>query len=169
MASLATSDEDMVIISDLDEVPFPDVVDRLAFSEIETPLQLRPHWFNFDWDTYLGPWPHASIQVYTAGFLRRLFAAGGGADFGARNLPAREIRGLWGWHASWFGDDALLLDKLASYAHALDDKDRLALGAGVGGLQERRAAGFDMFHQRRRLNRRPRLPVHAHLLTSAHR
>lgn len=164
VAPLATSDDDLVIVSDLDEVPFPEAVDRLAFSELETPLQLRPHWFNFDWNTYLGAWPHASINVYTAGILRQLFAAGRGADLGARTVPAREIRGLRGWHASWFGDDELLLDKLASYAHALDDKDRLALAGGAGDLQRRRASGFDMFHERRALDRRPRLPAYAFLL-----
>lgn len=165
VASLARSDHDLVIVSDLDEVPFPDVVDRLAFSRIDAPLRLRPHWFNFDWNTYLGAWPHASIHVYTAGFLRRLFAAGRGADFGGRTVPAREIRGLHGWHASWFGDDALLLDKLASYAHALDEKDRRALAEGPHGLAARRAAGFDMFHERRKLDGQPRLPAYARLLT----
>jgi DNA-binding transcriptional ArsR family regulator len=163
-ALLATSDDDLVIVSDLDEVPFPEVVDRLAFSRLKAPLQLRPHWFNFDWNTYLGGWAHASIRVYTAGFLRRLFAAGRGVEFGNGAVPAREIEGLCGWHASWFGDDELILDKLASYAHATDPKDRLALARGANGLRRRRAAGFDMFGERRKLDRRPRLPAYAFLL-----
>jgi beta-1,4-mannosyl-glycoprotein beta-1,4-N-acetylglucosaminyltransferase len=166
-AALARKDDDLVIVSDLDEVPFPDVVDRLAFSRLAMPLGLRPHWFNFDWSTYLGAWAHASIHVYTAGFLRRLFAAGRGIEFGKRTVPAREVEGLSGWHASWFGDDDQILDKLASYAHAHEPKDRLALARGAAGLRHRRAAGFDMFGHRRKLDRLPRLPAYAFLVARA--
>jgi hypothetical protein len=163
-ALLAPPDDALIVVSDLDEVPFPEVVDRLAFSRLDRPLCLRPHWFNFDWNTYLGGWAHASIRFFTAGFLRRLFAAERGAEFGKGAVPAREIEGLWGWHASWFGDDDLILDKLASYVHAREHKDRLALARGADGLRHRRAAGFDMFGYHRKQSRLPRLPAYASLL-----
>jgi hypothetical protein len=164
VAALHPADDDLVIISDVDEVPFPEVVDRLAFADFDSLLFVRPHWFNFNWQTYLGAWPHASIQFYIAGFLRGLFAAGRGDEVGRRAVPGREVQGLHGWHASWFGSDEMVLDKLASYAHALDDKDVLAAAEGAEGVRRRRAAGFDMFGFRRRLEVSPRLPAHAHLL-----
>ena len=164
VAPLATKDDDLVVVSDVDEVPFPDVINRLAFSRLAAPVYLRPHWFNFDWNTYLGAWAHASIRVFTAGFLRRLFASGRGAEFGRGAVPGREVEGLYGWHASWFGDDDQILDKLASYAHATEPKDRLALAGGADGLRHRRATGFDIFGHRRKLDQLPRLPAHASLL-----
>jgi hypothetical protein len=55
----------------------------------------------------------------------------------------------------------MLLEKLASYSHAGDDKDRLAATEGVEGIHRRRNSGFDMYGEQEKLSRRPRLPVHA--------
>jgi beta-1,4-mannosyl-glycoprotein beta-1,4-N-acetylglucosaminyltransferase len=160
-SAISNDDDDLVIISDIDEVPYPEVVDRLARSDFDVPLCVRPHWFNFDWDTYLGPWPHPSIRFYPAGLLRRLCDAGRSAEIGSCSVPGREVAGLLGWHASWFGPDEMLLDKLASYSHAGDDKDRLAATEGAEGIHRRRNSGFDMYGEQEKLSRRPRLPVHA--------
>ncbi len=161
-AELATAEDDLIIISDVDEVPFPEVVDRLAFSRFDGPIFIRPHWFNFNWNTYLGPWLDPSIRFYTAGFLRRLFAAGRGGAIGRSAVPGRELDGLLGWHASWFGSDEANLDKLRSYAHGADDRDRIAIAEGIEGIRRRRASGFDLFGIREAQGTPPRLPVHAH-------
>ena len=163
-ARLDPADDDLVVISDLDEVPFPEAVDRLAWSEFEEPHFIRPHWFNFNWATYLGPWMHPSIRCYTAGFLRRLFASGRGNLVGRCTVPGREIAGLNGWHASWFGSDERILDKLSSYAHARERKDQKAIAEGVDGIRRRRASGGEMFGTRKKAASPPRLPAHAHRL-----
>jgi hypothetical protein len=164
IAALDPQDDDLVFISDVDEVPFPEVVAALAKSDFDGPLLVRPHWFNFNWQTYLGPWEHASIRFFTAGFLRELFAAGRGKELGRGNVTGREIAGLNGWHASWFGSDELIFDKLVSYAHAFDAKDVKAAAEGIDGVRRRRTSGFDMFGTRPRLDSRPRLPLHAYRL-----
>jgi beta-1,4-mannosyl-glycoprotein beta-1,4-N-acetylglucosaminyltransferase len=161
-ALLDPPDDALVIISDFDEVPFPEVVDRLAWSDFDPPLCIRPHWFNFSWDTYLGPWMHPSIRIYTAGLLRRLFAEGHGALVGRNEVPGREIAGLNGWHASWFGSDEGILDKLRSYSHVEDERDRKLIAEGIEGIRRRRASGFDLFGIREVQGTPPRLPVHAH-------
>jgi beta-1,4-mannosyl-glycoprotein beta-1,4-N-acetylglucosaminyltransferase len=161
VSAISNDDDDLVIISDVDEVPFPEVVDRLARSDFEVPLRGQPHWFNFDWDTYLGPWPHASMLFYPAGVLRRLCDAGLSAEIGSCSVPGSEIMELVGWHASWFGPDEMLLDELASYSHARDVKDRLAAAEGAEGIRRRRSSGLDMYGERQKLSTLPRLPVHA--------
>jgi hypothetical protein len=160
-ANLGLADDDLVLISDADEVPFPEVVDRLAMAAFDWPVFVRPHWFNFNWDTYLGPWIDYSIRFYPAGFLRRIFAEG--RETRAENF-ARGIRlaGLNGWHASWFGSDDVVLDKLASYCHAPEEKDLRAAAEGAVGVRRRRTAGFDMFGTRPRLDALPRLPLHGY-------
>ena len=163
VAPLQPGDDDLVIISDVDEVPFPEVVDRLATSTFEPPLYVRPHWFNFDWDRYLGPWDHASIVFYTAGQLRRIYSEGHGADVGIAGVPGRELDGLNGWHASWFGSDRQVLDKLASYAHANDARDAALRVRGAEAVRERRLAGGDLFGTRAKRRKRPRLPRFAQL------
>ena len=65
-AELSTAEDDLIIVSDVDEVPFPEVVDRLAFSGFDEPIFIRPHWFNFNWSTYLGPG-----STLRSGFTRR--------------------------------------------------------------------------------------------------
>ncbi len=161
-AGLNLADDDLVLISDVDEVPFPELVDKLAMADFDAPLFVRPHWFNFNWGTYLGAWSHASIRFYTAGFLRGLFASGLGDQVGNCTVPGVELAGLHGWHASWFGSDDVVLDKLASYSHAADEKDRRVAAEGAAGIRRRRSAGFDIFGNRPRLDMAPRLPVHGH-------
>lgn len=163
-AMISSADDDLIIISDVDEVPFPEVVDQLALAHFETPIRVRPHWFNFDWDTYLGPWAHASILFYPAGVLRSVSDSGRGAEIGSCSVPASELEGLNGWHASWFGSDDFILAKLASYAHALDDKDQRAVLEGAEGVRRRRHSGFDMYGSRKKIGTRPRLPAYAHLI-----
>ncbi|MCB1503163.1 MAG: hypothetical protein KDK07_25865 [Bauldia sp.] len=160
-AKLDLGDDTLVIVSDLDEVPFPEIVDRLAYSEFNEPIHVRPHWFNFDWSNYLGAWDHASIHFYTAGYLRRLFTNGRAGAFGYRSIPGLEVPGLHGWHASWFGDSDMILDKLASYSHAADKRDVVAAAEGREGIQRRRSSGGDIFGGRQRQEPRPRLPRHA--------
>jgi Glycosyltransferase family 17 len=160
-ATLHPADDTLVIISDVDEVPFPEVVERLAWSDFEPPLLIRAHWFNFNWDCYLGPWEHASIRVYTAGFLKNLVSAGQGIKIGQGSCRGTELRGLNGWHASWFGTNDDILDKLASYCHALDPRNREIVTGGVEAVRRRRASGRDIFGDRPALDATPRLPVHA--------
>lgn len=166
-AAIATSDDDLVIISDIDEVPFPELVDRLAWATFDFPVFIRPMWFNFDWDTYLGRWDHASIRCYPAGVLRALQTEGRSDQIGSQQIPGREIQQVGGWHASWFGSDEELMIKLAAYAHFGDDKDRLLLQKGIAGLADRRESGWDMFGTRRsQIRSRPRLPVYGYLLST---
>ncbi len=165
-ASISTGDDDLIIISDADEVPFPEFVDSLAWSSFETPISMRPHWFNFDWNTYLGPWTHASIRFYPARVLRDLTDAEQTAMIGDASVPGREAAGLHGWHASWFGDDDFVLDKLASYAHAADEADRKLSSEGVAGIRRRRDSGFNLHGDRRVQDNRPRLPKYAHLVST---
>ena len=121
-ALLDPPDDALIIISDFDEVPFPEVVDRLAWSEFDTPLYVRPHWFNFSWATYLGPWLAPFDPFLHRGFPQAAVCGGRGALVGRCEVPGRELAGLNGWHASWFGSDEVILDKLRSYAHVADDR-----------------------------------------------
>ncbi|MGE3798078.1 MAG: hypothetical protein AB7G88_09565 [Thermomicrobiales bacterium] len=165
-STLSTSDDDLIIISDVDEVPYPEVVQRLAFSSFQEPIRIRPRWFNFDWNTYLGPWPHDSIRLYPAGLLRQLTEGGRAAEIGDNSIPGRELSGLNGWHASWFGSDEFILEKLSAYSHAFDDKDLQLASEGVAGIHRRRHSGLDMYGERERRDGRPRLPKHAHRIGS---
>ena len=130
-------------------------------TDFEQPLFIRPHWFNFDWNGYLGPWEHASIRIYTAKYLRTLLGSGHSDEFERGANPGREIRGLNGWHASWFGNEDTVLDKLASYAHAAEQGNRKVAAEGTKGVRRRRRSGRDMFGTRPVFANRPRMPVHA--------
>ncbi|MBX3071924.1 MAG: hypothetical protein KF883_15575 [Thermomicrobiales bacterium] len=166
-APLSTADDDLIVISDLDEVPYPEIIDKLAWSAFEFPVFLCPHWFNFNWQTFLGRWDHWSIRCYPAGVLRAAADAGHHSDIGGGAIPGRLVHEVGGWHASWFGSDEALLAKLNAYAHASDERDIQAISEGITGVQARRASGRDMHDTRTRLRRRtPRLPVYGHLLTS---
>jgi hypothetical protein len=138
-------DDDVVIVSDLDEVPPPELVREIAARRFEVPLRVRPHWYNFNWHNYLGPWAHSSIIFYTVRMLKLLYASGRGDEVGIAGVPAYELEGVHGWHASWFGSDKTLRDKLVAYAHAPEEHNRRIADKGINEIRRRRNQQGDFF------------------------
>ena len=127
------ADDDLVVIADIDEIPRPEVLLRLA-DELTTPVALRMSMYYYFANLMVRPtWdlPKAARRrdVHDAQELRT-----------ARGLPIVERAG---WHFSYFMDREGIRRKLASFSHVEFANDRymspihidrsLKLGVGLFG------------------------------------
>jgi len=102
------SDDDLIIVSDLDEIPNRDILHTKLPSNICT---LSQDCYNFNFTCkYRGKWTHAKILKYSAykdnqncHHIRML-----------KNLPIIENGG---WHLSYFGDAEFIANKLRNFCH----------------------------------------------------
>jgi beta-1,4-mannosyl-glycoprotein beta-1,4-N-acetylglucosaminyltransferase len=171
LSRLNLADDDILVLSDLDEVVDPRVILDIKAGRLsldKRPLRVRPAWFLYNWGCYFGPSHHASILITT--FKRLRILTWPNAWFrrfqdddppnsgGSYELLER------GWHASYFMSPKAILYKLNSYAHADDGKDLRVKAAGLGFIREKMRAGQDLFGILRRRPRGPLpLPRYAHL------
>lgn len=110
------NDNDIILISDLDEIWDDDILRRLKYNEIEfdtfkTILQRWQYW-NFKWDfdgmTWPGPafcrWSY--LKTVTPQSIRK-----------QRYDKSTHLPDVNGWHLSWFGDAKFNHRKLRNFAH----------------------------------------------------
>lgn len=108
--------DDIVLVSDCDELPNPEAVVRAYHYQqhhADRPLSFMQalSFFHLNQRCYTAPW--FGTQATTAGIVRRV-----GAEFvrTQRNRP-RDTLGYAGWHATNLGDPAWLRNKIKSFSH----------------------------------------------------
>jgi len=114
-------DDDLVLMSDVDEIPVPILLEAYADQVREE------QWVGFRaacYYYYLNlrvPRPHKCIAFATAGYVRQM----GGQYFRDRaHRPAiGPVEG--GWHFSWLGGVEAMITKLSSFAHSEFDTDKV--------------------------------------------
>lgn len=137
----------LVYLSDVDEIPRPELVDRAAPAGADVWVYaMRMHPWSIDW-MYPGPWWGTTVARSTAAIARGLQ---GMRDARGNPHHCPVIVGFFdegygpysgGWHLSWWGDDADRRRKLATFSHAelahlADDLDTLAdSGIDVNGVR----------------------------------
>ncbi|MDB4452750.1 hypothetical protein N9145_01070 [bacterium] len=110
------NDDDIVLISDIDEIWDSDILNRLKnnqvnFDTFKTILQ-RWHYWNFKWDFENMYWPGASfcrwsyLKTTTPQEIRNV-----------RYEQETHLNDINGWHLSWFGNVEFNLHKLRNFAH----------------------------------------------------
>jgi beta-1,4-mannosyl-glycoprotein beta-1,4-N-acetylglucosaminyltransferase len=109
------SDRDIVMISDVDEIPDLTKVNLLEITPSDDFITCQQRWFNwsFDWEFEDKFWPGTQITKWS--YLQNT------TPQSIRNQRYDEnkivIKEPWGWHLSWFGDNNLIHSKLDSFAH----------------------------------------------------
>lgn len=110
LETLGLADDDWVLISDVDEVFRPEIVDGLRTRPTPEVLSLEMDCFYYSlkW-RWREPWdmpraaPYASVRATGPQALRM--------------APAASTVENAGWHLSYFGDEAFVRNKLANFAH----------------------------------------------------
>ena len=180
VSSLNLDDRDIVSFCDLDEIIDPKLILNYKQELPEnTVLLTRPHWYNYNWEIYLGAWEHHSIIFSHWGELKKRLRHWRGMQCGWRwDHPrfAKPIKrkGLSGWHASYFLSKSEMICKLNSFAHngekwvtdTLNNIDLIQqrLDEGyvlISGASEEFGAGIRHFLQ----DNPPTLPKYHHLLS----
>lgn len=109
LARMGVGDDDVVMVSDVDEIPDADRVPEvaaLARSGALVSVPMRMHGFALDY-LYPGPWwgTTASLLRYSDPAHQRSVQAPLGTEAGA------------GWHLSWIGTPEARARKLATFSH----------------------------------------------------
>jgi len=122
---ISPKDNDIVLISDVDEIWDDDILRRLkhnqvSFDTFKTILQ-RWHYWSFKWDFENMYWPGPAFCKWS--YLKTT------TPQKIRNVRYEQETHLYdinGWHLSWFGDVEFNLHKLRNFAHQelnIYDKD----------------------------------------------
>lgn len=109
---LKLKEEDIIIISDLDEIPDPETLKKIKNNEIDVSincLEQDMYYYNLN-SKLMNKWYHSKIMRFK--------------DLNEQNLTISQIRiGFYsiifngGWHLSYFGDKYYIQNKIKNFAH----------------------------------------------------
>lgn len=142
LSRLHLSSNDLILISDVDEIPDPVVLERLRY-DVDPDVRaytLLQHFYYWDVEHFVSPDCAAAKAVrwdsYCQKFGRRPQAVREDREHLAEQIPRA------GWHLSYFGDDRFVSNKIRNFSHqelnTPEHTDESVLAA-------RRAAGEDVF------------------------
>jgi beta-1,4-mannosyl-glycoprotein beta-1,4-N-acetylglucosaminyltransferase len=155
LAELGAAPEDLVLVSDVDEIPAPAAVRRardvLRAGAGRTILAFEQRMFYFRLNFEL-VWSRKLPWIGTAASLYGQTKSVNGLRTTARNIRGRHAQGFdrgarvfrladAGWHFSYLGGDQALDQKLAAYAHQERSRQEKR-GVSVQGLIDRRESLF---------------------------
>jgi beta-1,4-mannosyl-glycoprotein beta-1,4-N-acetylglucosaminyltransferase len=115
LMQIDVSDKDIILISDIDEIPDLSKLDLHKVVPSDDFITCNQRWFNwsFDWEFDNKFWPGTQITKWS--YLKDT------TPQSIRNQRYDEskikIKESCGWHLSWFGDNKIIKDKLNSFAH----------------------------------------------------
>lgn len=119
---LATAGVDVIIVSDVDEVPKPETIEVLKHCQFpeRLTLQSRFYYYSFQWE-HIGPqWPHPQATTFRGreGTISPNFLRNGiGGSWWRRLWQSRSMRGA-GWHcSSCFSTLKAMRNKMSSFSH----------------------------------------------------
>jgi beta-1,4-mannosyl-glycoprotein beta-1,4-N-acetylglucosaminyltransferase len=98
-------DDDIILLSDVDEIFNPEVIKKLNFEKCVT-MQMDMYYYNIE-TKLKDPWtlPKAIRYKYLTSINE------------TRGMSAPVIPGA-GWHLSYFGDEKMIINKLKNFSHA---------------------------------------------------
>lgn len=111
LADLHAADDDVVLLTDLDEIVRADRVPAITAATASSPvvLAMPQYWYSFDWRE-TNPWGHP--KAFRFGQIPRDMTY-----HMVRHTPYPVLANS-GWHLSWFGDEARFDYKLRSFSHS---------------------------------------------------
>lgn len=142
-ACILASPTGLVMLSDVDEIPRPELLAAVDESDVAPDhvlcLAQRMHPWSAMWQ-YPGPWLGTTLATPATASRHGLqwMRDVRGDDDTCRVLGENGLTG--GWHLSWWGDDAARRRKLGSFSHyelvhKADDMERYArVGFDINGL-----------------------------------
>jgi hypothetical protein len=111
LADLGAGPDDLVLLTDLDEIVRADRVDAAREATASSPviLMMTQYWYSLEWRQE-DPWLHPKAFRYGQ-------VPAGTTYHELRHTPFPVLPNT-GWHLSWFGDEARFDYKLASFSHS---------------------------------------------------
>ena len=159
-SNIEMKDDDILIVSDLDEIPNPQTILKLKDTGIPTLSALKQHLYYYNLNTYLhDSWLHPVVLTYK----QLINEYNGDTDFvrGIRNAIIEN----GGWHLSYFGNANFISNKLKNFAHTEFSSDEFTNINTIGAKVQR---GECVFNNTKfnviPFNQNPNLPPNYELL-----
>lgn len=141
--SLNLHPDDLLIITDLDEIPDPRVIQEKKNTNIRiNHLPMDLYWYNCNWRHESFVWNPPKILCYAkytqyecVQHIRK-----------ARVGPLSE---KCGWHLSYFGDAEFIHNKLNSFSHQEPNVQRIN---NIQEIERRMKSGLDLYNKERGMN-----------------
>lgn len=145
--ALRAKSDDIIIVSDCDEIPRARVVSACRNSNLTSIHKLNLDFFYYNVNNYVGPWAYSTI-----GTLAQYEAAGGfQTPRGTLDMPTAvkypTIPNA-GWHFSYFGGIDRIIYKAGNFAHSSDSFVRDTLARGTQQIADDIAAHRDLYHRK---------------------
>ena len=166
---LDLKDDDYIIYSDVDEIPNIEDI-KIVISNSKDCMRFRSHWFNFTLENYLGEWApniwlykykniklHMNNPRFYFSFIDSIFNTYPNIRF----FNCEQYHKTSGWHLSYFFPPEQILDKLKSYSHCDDKKDKQVIDKGVNFIKEKISKGGELFGVAKRKKFNGNYPIHA--------
>ena len=147
-------DGDIVMVSDVDEIPNRDVVRRIIAAGIDEPLCLQSRLYYHRVDLYdeSGPWSGTIICT-----VKQFHEAGGAQELRHRRCLLPQIPDA-GWHFSWLGNEKAIAEKLLAVDIERDSNDQMTNpGQNLDFLRSCYETGTDLFG--RKEHNKVRVPI----------
>jgi len=148
------ADDDIILLSDVDEIPDRDVVRRIIDAGVGEPLCLQSKLYYHRVDLYdpSGPWSGTIICT-----VKQFHEAGGAQKLRHRRCLLPQIPDA-GWHFSWLGDEKAIAEKLLAVDIERDSNDQMKNpGQDLDFLRKCYETGSDLFG--RREHNKVRVPI----------
>jgi beta-1,4-mannosyl-glycoprotein beta-1,4-N-acetylglucosaminyltransferase len=139
-----TSDQDVVIVSDVDEIPRPSTVKELAGRVQNGMYRMCLDLFYYNVNNYLGEWPWGT----TIGTVEQYKEIGGVQAARSADYPDSRIARNAGWHLSYFGGVDRIRRKIESFSHSQDDYCKAFLARDNSEAAKDIANGLDIYRTR---------------------
>jgi len=147
---LSLEDDDIIIISDLDEIPNPNILKRIKNNEIPitiNALNMDFYYYNLNSKITDMQWNSSKILLYkyfnelkiknfTCNMIR--------VNHSIRLNPNQYIIKNGGWHLSYFGDAHFIKNKLENFAHQEYNNDEYT---NLEKIEKRITSGIDLLEK----------------------
>ena len=110
--TLSLTDNDLILISDVDEIPNKHTIHSLRVNIPETVCSLDQYmyYYNLSGRVHI-PWTHAKIVTY------KIYKAEGSRPNSIRHHNPVQLIQNGGWHFSYFGSPEFIANKIKNFAH----------------------------------------------------
>jgi beta-1,4-mannosyl-glycoprotein beta-1,4-N-acetylglucosaminyltransferase len=113
LEKLSLEKDDIIILSDLDEIPHPTTLKKIknGLIRIDTISALDQDMYYYNLNTFMGKWDLSKIINYEYYLKQPLDLTS------IRLLPGCKMLSNGGWHLSYFGDSNFIKNKLEQFTH----------------------------------------------------
>ena len=145
---LSLVDDDIIIISDLDEIPDPTRLDKIINNEINITLNaLEMDFYYYNLNSKKQSRTHICkilLYKYFNELIQKKITC---SDIRLNNIyvnPIEYIINNGGWHLSYFGDAHFIKNKLENFSHQEYNNDEYT---DIEKIEKRLTAGIDLFER----------------------